>query len=515
MYKKTGAILLILALMVFMAAVPSSVQAEPAGVIQVKSRIIHGIYPDSYGINADEAMMILTAADQDSFENYQKLTDKDRISFLNQCLQNSWQQVSGSERVYVRLDYEGKVYAYIISSHLADPAGLELKSFEPGIDDLHFTVLLAQTAGKAPVLPEPNPVGVNAPVDLGDVKTSVIPDPNPIGADAPVDPAGGEPSALPAPKPVKNRLFENIDYQKSTAIRVIIDEKPVSFDVDPRIIEGRTLVPMRAIFERFGLQVAWNEDSGTAVGYDSQHAISFTIGQKSALVNGQGQVLDVPASIIDGRTLIPLRFLSASLGYNVVWVGESQLILVSRDNIIEWRPGGYESIPPYKEYEAKHINGVDYNEVRYTGRTRPAVSIAAQGIVQQMRGTFYRVDFSDGLGVAVTIPKHKVAYSNYEGITLGIDGSKMDKAIDAAKINIRGISGREAESFKPLEFLEYSANMPETFKSIYQDQDFYLAAGSSHNTRELSGMVVFDSAGTVEGIHYDDGVHACKLYLQE
>ena len=493
MYKKNGAIWLILALMVFMAAVPSSVQAEPAGVIQVKSRIIHGIYPDSYGINADEAMMILTAADHDSFENYQKLTDKDRISFLNQCLQNSWQQVSGSERVYVRLDYEGKVYAYIISSHLVDPAGLELKSFDPGIDDLHFTVLLAQTAGKVPV----------------------IPDPNPVGDDAPVDPADEEPSALPAPKPVKNRLFENIDYQKSTAIRVIIDEKPVKFDVDPRIIEGRTLVPMRAIFERFGLQVAWNEAAGTAVGYDSQHAISFTIGQKSALVNGQEQVLDVPASLIDGRTLIPLRFLSASLGYNVVWVGEPQLILISRDNIIEWRPGGYESIPPYKEYEAKHINGVDHNEVRYTGRTRPAVSIAAQGIVQQMRGTFYRVDFSDGFGVAVTIPKHKVAYSNYEGITLGIDGSRIDKSIDATKINIKGIRGREAESFKPLEFLEYSANMPETFKSIYREQDFYLAAGSSHDTRELSGMVVFDSAGTVEGIHYDDGVHSCKLYLQE
>ena len=209
-------------------------------------------------------MMILTAADQDSFENYQKLTDKEQISFLNQCLQNSWQQVAGSERVYVRLDYEGKVYAYIISSHLADPAGLELKSFDPGIDDLHFTVLLAQTGGKASVLPEPNPVGV----------------------DAPVDPADGEAFVLPKPKPAKDRLFANIDYQKSTAIRVIIDEKPVKFDVAPRIIEGRTLVPMRAIFEGFGLQVAWNEADGTAVGYDNQQAIYFTIGQNTALVNG-------------------------------------------------------------------------------------------------------------------------------------------------------------------------------------------------------------------------------------
>ncbi|NLF46125.1 MAG: copper amine oxidase N-terminal domain-containing protein [Syntrophomonadaceae bacterium] len=471
MYKKNGAIWLILALMVFMAVVPSSVQAEPSGIIQVKSRIIHGIYPDSYGINADEAMMILTAADQNSFENYQKLTDKDRISFLNQCLQNSWQQVAGSERVYVRLDYEGKVYAYIISSHLADPAGLELKSFDPGIDELHFTVLLAQTSGKTSLLPEP--------------------------------------------KPVKDRLFENIDYQKSTAIRVIIDEKPVKFDVAPRIIEGRTLVPMRAIFERFGLQVAWNEAAGTAVGYDNQHAVSFTIGQKSALVNGQEQILDVPASIIDGRTLIPLRFLSASLGYNVVWVGEPQLILISRDNIIEWRPGGYEAIPPYKEYAAKYINGVEYNEVRYTGRTRPAVSVTTQGIVQQMRGTFYRVDFSDGFGVAAAIPKHKVAYSNYEGITLGIDGSKTDKALDITKISIKGISGQNAKTFEPLDIMQYSANMPETFKIIYREQDFYLAAGSSPDTRELTGMVVFDSAGTAAGIHYDDGVHNCKLYLEE
>lgn len=173
---------------------------------------------------------------------------------------------------------------------------------------------------------------------------------------------------ISAQEPGATLVFENIDYQKYPYIRVNIDGQQLLFDVNPQIISGRTLVPMGTIFSTLGLTISWDEATRTATGTSEDITIVFTIGSDQALVNGEARTLDVPATIIDGRTLIPLRFLSESLGYNVVWVGDSNLILISRSDIEEWRYDGFERVEPYKEYEAKFINGVKTTEIRYTGK---------------------------------------------------------------------------------------------------------------------------------------------------
>ncbi len=162
-------------------------------------------------------------------------------------------------------------------------------------------------------------------------------------------------------------VFENIDYQKSPEIRVILDGEQLVFDVNPTIVQGRTLVPMRAIFEAFGLTVNWDEINGIAQGTTSGTSISFTIGSNKVLVNGEEKTIDVPAKIIDERTMIPLRFLSENMGYHVLWIGDSNLILLSKNDIIEWRYDGYETVEPYKEYESKYINGEKTAITRYNG----------------------------------------------------------------------------------------------------------------------------------------------------
>lgn len=162
-------------------------------------------------------------------------------------------------------------------------------------------------------------------------------------------------------------VFEKIDYGKTPEIRVILDDKNLAFDVDPTIIQGRTLVPMRAIFEALGLNVEWDKTNSIAKGTSSGISISFTIGSNKAIVNGQEKIIDVPAKIINERTMIPLRFLSENMGYHVVWVGSSNLILLSKVNIIEWRYGGYEKIEPYREYESKYFNGELTSVTRYNG----------------------------------------------------------------------------------------------------------------------------------------------------
>ncbi len=175
------------------------------------------------------------------------------------------------------------------------------------------------------------------------------------------------PEAIAAETENTEQAFENIDYEKSPDTRVILDGDQIAFDVYPRIVSGRTLVPMRTMFETFGLTVSWDNSTRTAQGTDPDNTISFTIDSNKALVNGQEIILDIPASIIDGRTMIPLRFLSENLGYKVVWIQASNLILISKSDIIEWRYAGYEGSAPYPEFEAKYINGVKTAETRYTG----------------------------------------------------------------------------------------------------------------------------------------------------
>ncbi|OXM85181.1 hypothetical protein CF651_16395 [Paenibacillus rigui] len=85
--------------------------------------------------------------------------------------------------------------------------------------------------------------------------------------------------------------------------------------------DGRTLVPFRKLFEALGFTVKWVEDGAIrkAIGTKDGLSIELTINQTSALVNGKAVALDVPAQIIDGHTMVPLRFVSESSGYQVAF----------------------------------------------------------------------------------------------------------------------------------------------------------------------------------------------------
>lgn len=164
-------------------------------------------------------------------------------------------------------------------------------------------------------------------------------------------------------------LFSNINYNKGNEIRVILEGRQLDFDVAPQLVKGRVLVPMRKIFESFGLTVTWDDALRAARGKNAQMDILFPVGSKKATINGLASDLDVPAQIIKGSTMVPLRFLSEHMGYNIVWNNSAQLILLSKSTITEWRYEGFEGVKPYKEYERKYVNGTKTNDIRYTGET--------------------------------------------------------------------------------------------------------------------------------------------------
>jgi len=113
------------------------------------------------------------------------------------------------------------------------------------------------------------------------------------------------------------------------AISVFVDGSPLTMDVAPLIEQGRTLVPLRAIFEALGATVDWNEATRTVTGKKGATTIKLVVGLESAYVNDKPVTLDVPGRIINGRTLVPLRFVSESLGAGVAWDGAARRVTIS------------------------------------------------------------------------------------------------------------------------------------------------------------------------------------------
>ncbi len=103
------------------------------------------------------------------------------------------------------------------------------------------------------------------------------------------------------------------------AIKVYVNKTLLSFDVNPIIENGRTLVPMSAIFSAMGASVSWNATNQTVTATKGSSKISLTIGASSAVIDGKIKMLDVPAKILNGRTLVPLAFVGSAFNGRVSW----------------------------------------------------------------------------------------------------------------------------------------------------------------------------------------------------
>jgi beta-lactamase superfamily II metal-dependent hydrolase len=100
---------------------------------------------------------------------------------------------------------------------------------------------------------------------------------------------------------------------------VVLNDRQLTFDVPPVIENGRTLVPLRTIFESLGAEVAWDGVTNTVTATRGDTAVKLQIGNATAYKNGLGVKLDVPAKLVQNRTMVPLRFVSEALGGSVSW----------------------------------------------------------------------------------------------------------------------------------------------------------------------------------------------------
>ncbi len=105
---------------------------------------------------------------------------------------------------------------------------------------------------------------------------------------------------------------------------------PTAEQMPPIILENRTLVPVREVFEKLGGTVEWIAENKLVIVRFGEKTIELTVDQKEAVVNGQVVTLDVPAKIINNKTLVPVRFISEKAGLDVQWDGETHTVTVQK-----------------------------------------------------------------------------------------------------------------------------------------------------------------------------------------
>ncbi|MHA7963918.1 stalk domain-containing protein [Paenibacillus sp. CAU 1782] len=116
-----------------------------------------------------------------------------------------------------------------------------------------------------------------------------------------------------------------------TPITVEVNGIPVDFDQQPIVKDGRTLVPLRQIFEALNAEVNWDEAAKTVTGTRGQTSVKLVIGASSGHVNGQAVPLETPAETVNGRTLVPARFISESFGGHVDWDPATKTVMINVD----------------------------------------------------------------------------------------------------------------------------------------------------------------------------------------
>ncbi|WP_162463203.1 stalk domain-containing protein [Paenibacillus psychroresistens] len=117
---------------------------------------------------------------------------------------------------------------------------------------------------------------------------------------------------------------------KVKSIFIFLDGKKVAFKLQQPInVNGRVLVPLRDIFEALGAKIEWDDTTKTVTAKKADVIITYKIGSLTG--NRNNEIIEIPVAgkLVEGTTMIPLRFVGEALGTNISWDEHSQTVLVS------------------------------------------------------------------------------------------------------------------------------------------------------------------------------------------
>lgn len=130
----------------------------------------------------------------------------------------------------------------------------------------------------------------------------------------------------------ENKISYLTDNSVNSGIHVVYNGTRISFHSygqNPELLEGRTLVPLRSIFEAMGANVEWDGATSTAIAKRGNVEVKITIGASEIYKNGEVVPVDVPAQLMNSRTMVPARVIAEAFGADVQWNGSGRIVLIT------------------------------------------------------------------------------------------------------------------------------------------------------------------------------------------
>jgi predicted RecA/RadA family phage recombinase len=197
-------------------------------------------------------------------------------------------------------------------------------------------------------------------------------------------------------------------------IKVYVDSVEVKFDVLPIIEKGRTLVPMRAIFEALGAEIYWDEDTKTASAFKDDIAVAVQVNNIYANKNNNAVELDVAPKIVNNRMLVPLRFIGEAFGNIVNWDGDTRTVTVdSKDTEVSDEPE--DTATGSSNIIVGLWSDNIYSGIRFDAAGLPLYDYSGNWVIFRDDGTYMRISASSGAiisGAAVQKGKYAIDSEN-------------------------------------------------------------------------------------------------------
>ena len=193
-----------------------------------------------------------------------------------------------------------------------------------------FSALIARQNGEQYIIETEVPLGLWSLQK----KSVVVLSPGPLfaGPGAYLQVPSGNKSLLIDVNQLNSKITDT-QPSKPNVTKVYVNGEEVSFDTEPIIEANVTLVPLRAIMEKLGVDVSYNDELRIITAKKDDKKIYLKIGDKTAKIDDKTVNLQVPAQIINSRTLVPLRFISESIGAKVDYNEQEQIISIQLADI--------------------------------------------------------------------------------------------------------------------------------------------------------------------------------------
>lgn len=127
-------------------------------------------------------------------------------------------------------------------------------------------------------------------------------------------------------------IFTSFNVNAQSDIKLYVDGKYIETDVSPEIYNGRTFVPVRVVSEALGYNIQWIGESNQVVVKNDNIKLVLTVNSKNYILNNESKSSDVAPTIVNQRTLVPLRLVAESFNEQVSWDNENRTVIIGDDS---------------------------------------------------------------------------------------------------------------------------------------------------------------------------------------